>query len=116
MAAKYFLLLLITQNYIISKNILSRFCSIIVFIFRLEGEDLSFKERSKKQKEQVRDLLLQQMQEKRMKNFIENKEAHDWDKMLLMQDNKALQIELAEQNHNKANAQELSNKNKYLVI
>lgn len=81
----------------------------------MEGEDLNFKERTKKQKEQVRDLLLQQMQEKRMKNYIENKDEHDWESMLLKQDNKALQTAMAQQSNNKAKAQELSNKNKYLV-
>ncbi|GFR13741.1 RIB43A-like with coiled-coils protein 1 [Trichonephila clavata] len=59
---------------------------------KLEGEDLDAKRRLKKQKEQARDSLLQQMQEKRMLNFKQDKEKHDLENMMLEQDCCALQL------------------------
>lgn len=89
-------------------------CTII--FTRLEGEDLNFKERTKKQKEQIKDILLQQMQEKRMKQFAETKEAQDWEYMLLDLDKKALQTAWSELSNNRKDAKQLSNLNKTLVI
>ncbi|GIY37093.1 RIB43A-like with coiled-coils protein 1 [Caerostris darwini] len=59
---------------------------------KLAGEDLENRDRMQKQKNQVREVLLQQMQEKRMQNFKQDKEKQDFEDMLLMQDSHALQL------------------------
>lgn len=56
------------------------------------------------------------MQEKRMKQFSETKEAQDWESMLLDLDKKALQTAWSELNNNRKDAKRLSNLNKSLVI
>lgn len=110
-------MLYFTYILLLMYNILSLIIILCTIIFtRLEGEDLNFKERTKKQKEQVKDILLQQMQEKRMKHFSETKEAQDWESMLLDLDKKALQTAWSELNNNRKDAKRLSNLNKSLVI
>ncbi|GBM68349.1 RIB43A-like with coiled-coils protein 2 [Araneus ventricosus] len=82
---------------------------------KLDGEDIDSKERQKKQKEMVRDLLLQQMQEKRMQNFKKDKEDHDWDNMLLEHDCYAVQMTREEARRQRKAVEDLKELNKALA-
>ncbi|KFM79027.1 RIB43A-like with coiled-coils protein 2, partial [Stegodyphus mimosarum] len=83
---------------------------------KLEGEDLNFEDRSRKQKEQVQDNLLQQMLEKRIQKYEQQKEMHDWENTVLLQDKNALHIlEMESENYKKC-AKSLSDTNKHLAL
>ncbi|XP_055941780.1 RIB43A-like with coiled-coils protein 2 [Argiope bruennichi] len=82
---------------------------------KLDGEDINSKDRQKKQKAQVRDLLLQQMQEKRMENFKRDKEKHDWENMMLEHDCYALQLEKEEERRNREAVENLKQTNATLA-
>ncbi|XP_054707691.1 RIB43A-like with coiled-coils protein 2 [Uloborus diversus] len=83
---------------------------------RLEGEDLNYRDRMKRQQGQMRDLLLQQMQEKRMQNYKFNKEIKDWEFQQLQQDLNALQLSEYEEKYQRSKATDLEKLNKYLAL
>ncbi|GFS91811.1 RIB43A-like with coiled-coils protein 1 [Nephila pilipes] len=83
---------------------------------KLEGEDLDAKNRLKKQKNQVRDILLQQMQEKRMSNFKKDKEKHDWETMMLEQDCYAFQLAKEQAEKNKSVRTKFITENKNIAL
>ncbi|GFR33210.1 RIB43A-like with coiled-coils protein 2 [Trichonephila clavata] len=84
-------------------------------IQRLDGEDLDHDVRLKKQKNQNRDILLQQILEKQMQN-LELKEAErSWETSLLDRDNYALQFSHSDHNDRKNASKQLEDDNKNLA-
>ncbi|XP_035220127.1 RIB43A-like with coiled-coils protein 2 isoform X2 [Stegodyphus dumicola] len=83
---------------------------------KLEGEDLNFEDRSRKQKEQVQDNLLQQMLENRIRKYAQQKEMHDWENTVLLQDKNALHMLEMESENYKKYAKSLSDTNKHLAL
>ncbi|CAL1269373.1 unnamed protein product [Larinioides sclopetarius] len=84
-------------------------------IQRLEGEDLDYETRIKKQKQQVHDILLQQILEQRMQRLNFKKAEHDWESSLLEQDNYARKFLLSEMEDRKSSSAQLANDNKHLA-
>ncbi|KAF8792670.1 RIB43A-like with coiled-coils protein 2 [Argiope bruennichi] len=70
-------------------------------IQRLDGEDLDYDSRMKKQKQQVHDVLLQQILEQRMQRINLQKADHDWESSILEQDNYAWKLHLSEMDDRK---------------
>ncbi|GBM05362.1 RIB43A-like with coiled-coils protein 2 [Araneus ventricosus] len=84
-------------------------------IQRLEGEDLDYETRMKKQKQQVHDVLLEQMLEQQMQRLNFKKAEHDWESSLLQQDNYAKKLLLSEMDDRKSSSSHLANDNKHLA-
>nr|XP_042907776.1 RIB43A-like with coiled-coils protein 2 [Parasteatoda tepidariorum] len=83
---------------------------------KLDGEDLNNKNRSKKQKQQIRDLLLQQMHEKRLENYKKDREIQEWEKALLDQDRKAMLLEKMQEENYKKMIESLKRDNKLMSL
>lgn len=64
---------------------------------KLEGEDLDYKYRTKAQKDQIGDILLQQMLEKQLMNRRQNEMEKNWMNKIQQLDNQASQLAKLEQ-------------------
>ncbi|KAG8187879.1 hypothetical protein JTE90_002424 [Oedothorax gibbosus] len=85
-------------------------------IQKMDGEDLNFEDRQRRQKNQYQDLLLQQIEERRMQSGRQRAMENDWENRLMRQDNYGLKLSCAELGNRKDASLTLHDLNRNLAF